>query len=153
MGVVSWWFGGKSQSDCAANTPRMEQITVRIPADVLDELEAEADEHDRSRSEHVRDVIDSRNDPDADVERLRERIAELEATRDELQDAVDDLERDAERLQNEKRLILEDREEKQELVRYVEAERTEQQRWRQAGLTTRLKWRITGMPGDGGGEE
>ena len=131
----------------------MEQITVRIPSDTLDDLEAEASEHDRSRSEHVRNVIDSRNDPDADVERLREQVAELEATRDELQETIDDLETDVDRLQNEKRLILEDREEKQDLVRYVEEERNEQQRWRQAGLATRLKWRLTGMPGDDSLEE
>jgi len=75
------------------------------------------------------------------------------AARDELQETIDDLDRDVERLQNEKRLILEDREEKQELVRYVEEERTVEERWRRAGLATRLKWRLTGMPGDDSLEE
>jgi len=63
----------------------MEQITVRIPADELEELEAEADEHGVSRSEHIRDTLESRHEHDADtaeheaeVERLRDEVAELE---------------------------------------------------------------------------
>ena len=108
----------------------MEQITIRIPAEELEELEAEADEHGVSRSEHIRDLLASRHE-DA------EREAEIERLRAEV-----------ERLQKEKRLILEDREEKQELVRYVEDERSAEQRWRAAGLGTRLKWRVFGMPED-----
>jgi len=128
----------------------MEQITVRVTESTLEELEAEADEHDVTRSEHIRQIIDDRNDPGADVERLREEAADYEAECERLRDRVAELERDVDRVQNEKRLILEDREEKQELVRYVESERTEQQRWRQASLATRMKWRITGMPPDDG---
>lgn len=124
----------------------MEQITVRVPERTLEALEEEATDHDVTRSEHIRSLIDARHDPDAEAERLREEAADLEAECERLRDRVAELERDVERVQNEKRLILEDREEKQELVRYVESERTEQQRWRQASLATRVKWRITGMP-------
>jgi septal ring factor EnvC (AmiA/AmiB activator) len=112
----------------------MEQITVRIPADTLADLEAEAAEHDRTRSEHIRHIIDSRHEDADELDRLREDLA--------------DAERDVERLRSEKRLILEDREEKQELVEYVESERTAEQRWREAGLATRLRWRLTGMPSE-----
>ena len=48
-------------------------------------------------------------------------------------------------MKNEKRLILEDREEKQELVRYVEDERTFEQKWREAGVAQKLKWKLFGM--------
>ena len=128
----------------------MEQITVRIPEDVLEQIEDEAEEdpYVDSRSEYIRKLIEGRHDPDAEAERLREEAADLEAECERLRDRVAELERDVERVQNEKRLILEDREEKQELVRYVRSERTEQQRWRQASLATRLRWRITGMPAD-----
>jgi len=115
----------------------MEQITVRLPEEVLEELEAEADEHGVTRSEHIRATLASRNDDESE--------AELERLRDE----VADLERDVERLQNEKQLILQEREEKAELAAYVEEERSVEQQWRQAGLGTKLKWRVFGMPEDG----
>ena len=53
---------------------------------------------------------------------------------------VEELEREVERLRNEKRTILEQREENNELTRYVEEERS----WRQAGIVTRAKWWIWG---------
>lgn len=116
----------------------MEQITVRIPEHTLEELdhEAEAEGGVASRSEYIRQIIDQRNDDESE--------AELERLRDE----VADLERDVERLQNEKQLILQEREEKAELAAYVEEERSAEQRWRQAGLGTKLKWRVFGMPED-----
>jgi Arc/MetJ-type ribon-helix-helix transcriptional regulator len=55
---------------------------------------------------------------------------------------IEDLERDIERLQNEKRLILEQREEATEIQKYVEEERT----YRNAGVKTRLKWWVWGKP-------
>ena len=119
----------------------MEQITVRIPPEMLEELEAEADEHDTSRSEYIRNTLASRHEHDANT-------AEHEAEVERLRDEVDDLERDVERLQNEKQLILQEREEKAELAAYVEEERTVEQQWRQAGLGTKLKWRVFGMPDD-----
>jgi metal-responsive CopG/Arc/MetJ family transcriptional regulator len=89
-----------------------------------------------------------------------ERIAELEATIDELRDELDttqneldDCQQQVERLQNEKRLILAERDEKQQLVKYVEQERTVEQRWREAGLTTQIKWRLFGMPSDAADDE
>lgn len=109
----------------------MEQITVRIPEHTLEELEheAEAEGGVASRSEYIRQIIQERNDD--------EKAAELEHLRTQV-----------ERLQTEKQLILQEREEKSELVAYVEAERSAEQRWRQAGLGTKLKWRVFGMPED-----
>lgn len=94
------------------------------------------------------------NDAEAIREALRharaqdDRVDDLEAETDRLQERVDELETELERVKNEKRLLLEDREEKKELVRYVEQERTVEQQWREAGLTTRMRWRLFGMPGD-----
>lgn len=62
---------------------------------------------------------------------------------------IEDLERDVERLQNEKRLILEQREEATEIQKYVEEERT----YRNAGLKTRLKWWVWGKPSDASTQE
>lgn len=52
----------------------------------------------------------------------------------------DDLERENNRLRAEKRMLIQDREEKTELVEYVEEERS----WRSAGIGTRMKWWLFG---------
>jgi vacuolar-type H+-ATPase subunit I/STV1 len=110
----------------------MEQITLRIPEDTLEALDDEAAEDGVSRSEHIRDILDSRNEHAEEVTELRARADELETELD--------------RVRNEKRLLLREREEKAELVNYVKQERTAEQRWREAGVGTRLKWRLFGMP-------
>jgi len=62
----------------------MKQITLRLPESELEAIEAEAEEHGESRSEYLRDVIDSRGEHGEDAEVLRERIDALEAERDTL---------------------------------------------------------------------
>lgn len=70
---------------------------------------------------------------------------------------IEDLETENERLRNEKRLILEQREEKTELLEYVEQER-EAERYRdrrrrqldEANILQRWRWKLTGVPADGG---
>ena len=54
---------------------------------------------------------------------------------------VQELEQEIERLNRERRQLLEQRSENQELRRYVEDE----QRYRQGGVIQRLKWWIRGM--------
>jgi len=119
----------------------MEQITLRIPSDTLEEAEAEAEEQGVSRAEILRGAIESRDESREEVRELRDR--------------VDELEQKAERLEREKRLILEDREEKQELVAFAEAERDvverREQREREresAGVVTRAKWWLVGRDVD-----
>lgn len=66
----------------------MEQITVRLPESMIEELEKEAEEEGVSRSEHIRDVLESRRD----TERLRSRIETLEeqlARRSQVEEKVD----------------------------------------------------------------
>lgn len=97
------------------NAPDMEQITVRMPEEMLESIEGEAAELDRDRSEHIRDILASRNE------------------HDELQTEV-------ERLQREKRLVLEKHQEHGQLARYVE----EEQEWRRAPIWKRAKWWVAG---------
>jgi hypothetical protein len=52
----------------------MEPITLRLPADTLESLEEEATEHGVTRSEYIRTTLADRDD----VERLRQRVTELE---------------------------------------------------------------------------
>jgi predicted RNase H-like nuclease (RuvC/YqgF family) len=162
----------------------MRQITLRIEEDTVQSLESEAEEHDTTRSEHIRSIIESRHEPDENtrkllrekaelevsIQELEEEIKELEAENDELRDEMDTLEADhqrevdrltdemdelevdlqseIDRLKNEKAAIINQREENKELVRYVENERTAEQRWREAGLLTRAKWKVFGMDTD-----
>lgn len=116
----------------------MQQITVRLADDMLSELEAEADEHGTSRSEYIRDVLESRTSH-----------GEYDASHDELQrlrDEIEDLERENDRLQRERRQILDQRDEHTELVAAVQEERTLEQRRASAPVTERLKWWFTGIP-------
>jgi chromosome segregation ATPase len=61
----------------------MEQITLRLPVRTLAELEREAAAHGRSRSEHIREVIESRQDAPRDAPDP-ERVDELETRIDDL---------------------------------------------------------------------
>jgi TolA-binding protein len=98
----------------------MEQITLRIPEDALESLEGEATDADVSRSEHLRDVLTSHIEHGG-MESHPERVRELEAR-------IEELEQEVERLRREKRLILEQRTEHNELIEYVEHERSLQER-------------------------
>ncbi len=93
----------------------MKSTTISFRDDQYEEIEARTGDNE-SKSEVVRRLIDQA----------------FEA--EELQKEVD-------RLQRERRQLLEQREENKELVRYVEGE----QQWREASLTTRLRWWIKGM--------
>jgi len=90
--------------------------------------------------------VDAR-DAQTDAGRVREcieRSQELDACRER----VGDLEQQVERLQREKRLILEEREEHSQLVRAVEQQRTLEEQRAQAGLATRAKWWLFGRDED-----
>jgi len=115
----------------------MEQITLRVPADTLDALDDEADDRGVSRSEYIRDVLESRHEHAENTDELRQRI--------------DDLETELKRAREEKRLILDEREEKKELARYAEQERTARERReqrREAPAWRRAKWWVFGAPDD-----
>ncbi|WP_458211048.1 ribbon-helix-helix protein, CopG family [Haladaptatus sp. NG-SE-30] len=133
----------------------MEQITLRIPEDTLEDLEREAEEHGSTRSEYIRDVLETRREfdsehgegkcvPDETHEQLQEEHAELKNEHGEGEcipiEEHDELQTEVERLRREKRQVLAQREENQQLQRYVEDELT----WREQSLSTRLRWWIFG---------
>lgn len=87
----------------------MEQITLRIPQELLESLESEANEHNKSRSKHIRDILrehvecgeDTANTP-ADTENndaLQERALRLEIERDHLEEEVERLRGERDELQ------------------------------------------------------
>ena len=115
----------------------MDQITVRLPTDVIEELDREADE---------RDEFDSRTDV------IRTRCAsggEGDTETDELRSEVDRLRTEVECLRRERRQLLDVREENTELVRFAEEHRllvaSERER-RKKGVFTRFRYWITGEP-------
>lgn len=109
----------------------MHVVTSRIPDDTYRKLADEADETDRSMSELVREYVEKGLDYDDDIA---------------------DLERTVDRLENEKRTLIDARDEHTELVEYVEEERRLQQRReerRDAPAWRRAKWWMFGRNRDG----
>lgn len=119
----------------------MAQITLRLSDEFLSELESEADEHDVSRSEHIRDTLASRHEHGENTDESQRVRAEYEAQ-------INDLETKVERLNRERRQLLELRDENQSLVAAREREVSMDERWRRASMLTRWRWRVTGMPDD-----
>lgn len=130
----------------------MDSITLRLQPDTIESLSGEADAHDVSRSEYVRNIIRSRHE----LERLRDEYERLQADheqeiedlREEYEERIADLERENERVRNEKRLILEQREENTELVNTFERQQSLAERKAEAGLLTKTKWALFGMDRD-----
>lgn len=112
----------------------MKQITVRLREETIEEVESEAEEADVSRSKVLRDAVESRDEHEEEVERLREE--------------VEDLRTEVERLRSEKRALIDDREERTELVEYVEQEKTLQQERLEASAVERAKWWLFGRDVD-----
>lgn len=118
----------------------MNRVSLSLPEDLDKELDDLVEDGEyESKSAAVRELI-------RECQRLRteydERVTAYEQQ-------IEDLERKVERLENEKRMILEQREENTELVRYVQEERTLERRRAEAGVLTRAKWWLTGMPTNG----
>lgn len=104
------------------------------PKDTLESVESSADEHGASRSQFIRDTLASCvGYGEHSGEHAEERIAELEQT--------------VERLRNEKQTLIQDREERTELVRFAETERERRERDRDrkdAPVWHRAKWWVFG---------
>lgn len=148
----------------------MEPITLRLEEDTLERVEDEADEEGLKRAEYLREIVANRNEHEEirreyeeklseyeeKLERLRAEYeselnaieAEYQERIDDLKSEIDDLEMEIQRVHREKRQILEQREEHTELVKQVEQERSLAERKAQAGILTRTKWLITGMPAE-----
>lgn len=106
----------------------MDSITLRLPTEMIEELDSEANEHGVSRSEHIRTILETRNEHD-----------ELQTERDRLERRV--------------QTLIQQRDEHRELVEYVEDERElrhrrEQRREqrRQSNAFKRFAWWLFGDP-------
>lgn len=113
----------------------MQRITVSLEPEQINRLDELQDEHD----------VDSRS---AALRQLFTEYESLQAEYEQLNTEYEEIERELERARRERRQLLEQRDEHDELVKYAQDERTAEQRWRQASLATRIRWRLMGMPSD-----
>lgn len=109
----------------------MAQITLRLDDDLLAELDREADERGVSRSEYVRDTLDSRNRADeleARVEDLRRQLQQANAGERDVDEIVTYVE------------------EERELRRRREQRIQRREERRDAPAWRRAKWWLFGRP-------
>lgn len=122
----------------------MEPVTLRFESDTIESIDEEADESGQSRAEYIREVVRNRHEADEIRDeyeaKLEQRLSEYEAGLEQLRDELEQAQINVERLRNEKQTLINQREENQELVKYVEEERG----WREQPLATRLKWWMFG---------
>jgi metal-responsive CopG/Arc/MetJ family transcriptional regulator len=97
----------------------MEQITIRIQEEFLESIEGAADEHNESRSEHIRDLLKKGME-------------------------YEDVRRDRDRLERQLGQLVDRQEVRQELVEYVDEEKS----YRSAPIWKRAKWWVVGRSGD-----
>ncbi|WP_227357686.1 ribbon-helix-helix protein, CopG family [Haladaptatus salinisoli] len=135
----------------------MPNVSVRVDDERREELDELADNAGLSRAEYIRDALEVREDYyelqqehkelqqkyeelHSDHEILQQEHGELREELDELQAEYDEVKQELDRVHREKRQVLAQREENQELKRYVEDELS----WREQPLATRLKWWVFG---------
>ena len=114
----------------------------------LAELAGEGGKYD-SKAEAVRAIVRedrerTGDEPEAVRQEYKKKIADLKAAKNE---RVDELEQEIDRLNRERRQLLEQREENQELVKFAEEQRSlvSEQRDRQnAPVWRRAKWWVFG---------
>ena len=122
----------------------MANLSIRVPDEEVEEIDADADAAGKSRAEYIRSLIRSRHDSG-------EAQAELDELQAEYEERIAELEQEIERLHRERRQLLEQREENKELIRYAEQQRSVLERReerRDAPAWTRAKWWLFGRSGD-----
>jgi Arc/MetJ-type ribon-helix-helix transcriptional regulator len=112
--------------ECVKRYERAEDLQQQV-----DELESDLE----ARRDEIEDLRGQRDDRD-------ERIADLEDEIDEREARINDL-------RNQLQAANAKDERVDTLATYVENEREAEQRWREASILTRMKWRVTGMPAEG----
>ena len=104
----------------------METLTLKVEVRTKAELEREAADQGVNRSAYVRGLIEARHE----VDDLREQVREQETT--------------INRLDNQLKAANSRIDDANDAIAYVDDER----RYRRAGLLTRFKWWVSGMPDD-----
>ena len=116
----------------------MQNVTIRMPEELADEIDAEAEANDESRSEYIRRLLRERHEHDQSVseseyQRLREQYEALLGRVDDLEETKQWQRTQIDRLQNEKEILIQAREETNELVKYVESSWFRRAWWKIAG--------------------
>lgn len=115
----------------------MPTLSLRMDGELIESLDEEADERDVTRSQYIRNILESRHEADE----LRQELDALQAQHDELQ----------------RQLAATNRRQEDvgELVEYVREEQQLQRERRdlelrraEANILTRWKWKLTGVPVD-----
>lgn len=129
---------GRVLSECVRSMRNtMENITVRMETDLVDEIDESAEESGVTRSEYIRETLATRSDRE-------ERIAELEQSLESARAERDDLRRQLRETTRRQREVG-------ELAEYVEREKAlqrEERERREANALRRAKWWLLGYPGD-----
>jgi len=135
----------------------MKRITVSLKEshiETLDDIEESEDVNNRSEALRWLFAEYDRLQTEYD-QRENEYEDELQSLKDDHQDEISELQSEIDELENKLELerqktkqVLDQRDEKKELVKYVQQERTVEQRYREASITKRLKWKVFGMDSD-----
>ena len=132
----------------------MKRITPHVREEHIEQIKKvqESAEGDISEAEAVRRIFNHASvaeRTESELEALRsEHESELEDVRAEYESEIQRLEARVDELQGQLRAANNRYEEHTELVKYVESERSLAERKASAGIATRMKWWITGMPAD-----
>lgn len=101
----------------------MEAITLRLPEEMIEELEEEAEEADTNRSEYIRSLLEGRHDTEQEIQQLKT---------------------ENERLQRKLTEVISLKEEHEDLIRHTEEQKSLEMKKHQASLVTRMKWLVFG---------
>lgn len=121
---------------------RMDNLTVRAPEELLEEIANEAEDEGISQSAYVRECLRNRNASDASAKQAERKLAECK-------EQVNELEQEIDRLNRERRQLLEQRGEHTDLVRAVEQEQSLEERRekrKQSNVFRRTWWWLAGTP-------
>lgn len=91
--------------------------------------------------EELATAREQRDTAQSEAEDLRERIDDLETEMEHQEARANDLRRQLKAANSKNERM-------QSLARYVEDEQRVEQQWREAGLLTKTKWRLFGMPNE-----
>jgi len=121
----------------------MKTLTLKIDEDTVDELDDEVDERGySSRSEYLREIIDTRHEADE----LRDELDRAEARADDLRRQLQERGGVEEKVET----LVERTEGHGDALREAVESSRDAREWSRAGLVTRTKWRLFGRPSTNG---
>ena len=124
----------------------MNRITITVPEELDERLEGLVEDGEyESKSEAVRGLIGER---DTSVSEYEGRMREYDRRVSEYEERIDELKTERDRLERKLTAANDPQDDVGELVEYVETEKTLSERKAHAGITTRAKWWLFGMPED-----